>query len=274
MNNGVIALWSRIFGDNEEFIREFYDGFDTCGNVFGAYRENDGEIRCTSSATGCENENIIGLINRIPMTVRTGGNTYEGKYIFAGCVDPDYRRRGLYRILTERANAAAAFTALIPSEPWLFDLYRRLGYRPMTGTPYPATLPEGVTEHLRLEPYDGNFEQLYGLYTAGDERAFVERYFYKLFNREFINGGCVYYIHNYRGERIGYIIYEKTDENCIKIYDMYCPLGLCDGIISIETALSDQKHEKGLMFGLDGIFGPPLNMLGENEEPLYKMNLL
>ncbi len=264
MNIGIISLWKKIFGDSEEYIRRFYDSFDTAGNVFGAYRDVDGEIRYTSNAVKCENENIIGLVNRIPMTIRlTEDYQIEGKYIFAGCIASEYRGRGLYRTLTERANEGTAFTALIPSEPWLFDLYKRLGYRPMKLTPYPVVLPASVLDDIITEKYDGHLAFLYSLYSSGIGRAFVEKRFFSLCADPFIKSESLFYIKNSNKNRIGYIIYEKTEENCIKIYDMYCPYIKNDGILCIEDTIKDFAAEKGLITGVAGVNLPPLNMLGE-----------
>ena len=181
----IIPLWQKVFGDSEDFIRSFYE---LNVDVFTAYDGNK----------------LIGSVNRVSITY----NGIFGGYIYAACVDENYRGRGIFKRLLAEAERDMPFMMLIPANEELFGMYRKLCYDRTTYTTFPFEC-----EMIEGEPFDGNYKRLYTAYTTLAENEFIKPFdFFKLAVSDFE-------IQYYNG---GFIIYRKTGKNTIKIYEMYC----------------------------------------------------
>lgn len=256
----IISLWQRVFGDDEDYIRAFYRSFDTTGNVFCAIYGSGG-IRITSDLNVTDGD-VIGLVNRIPLRLYLRGTMYEGYYIYAGCVEPSYRGRGVYRDLMREAERDTAFTVLIPADASLFGLYRKLGYTETSGTPFPFETDTSPLRGIETEPFDGDTGLLYRLYlTADGDRFIKDESFFSLTVADFAADGHIFYIKDADGERCGYIIFSKN-KNTLKIYDMYCPPYKIFDIIVLNKRTAENIRYKSMIHGAIGD-APALNMFGE-----------
>lgn len=256
--SGIISLWRRVFGDSEDYIRAFYRSFDTRGNVFCAVRQTDG-FRITSDLYSVRGD-IVGLVNRVPVKLRRGDRIINGYYIYAGCVDSDYRGRGIYRDLMRAAERDTVFTVLIPAEDTLFELYRKMGYTETDGTPFPF-VAERSPDLPRIVPFDGDTAFLYKLYrrTRGD--MFIkDEAFFSLTVADFAKTGNIYYITDFSGKRCGYIIFSLNKSN-IKIYDIYGPPYNYFDIMESDMHTAEKIKYKSMIRGLKK--APALNMFGE-----------
>lgn len=214
----AVKLWMQIFGDSESYIRSFYNSFDTVGNVFTEY---DGNILC-------------GMVNRVPIKY----GRHNGGYIYAACTHPDYRGKGIFRKLLSQAESDMPFIMLIPAEPNLYEMYRKLGYNKTAYTIYPCEIN---TVHNFTKPFDGDFAKLYSLYLQNlGDNEFIKSYdIFVLSVSEYVQNGRVYY----NETTDGFMIYETKGKNIIKIYDIYCKNNmLCDTI---------DEHESGVYKILD-----------------------
>jgi Acetyltransferases len=202
-----VKLWMEIFGDSEDFIRRFYDSFG--GDVFTEY---DGDT-------------LIGMVNRVP--IRYG--RHDGGYIYAACTRPEYRGCGIFRRLITEAETGMDFMMLIPAEPDLYAMYRKLGYN---GTGYSVYPYESTASGTFTTPFDGDFHKLYRIYlTNCGETDFIKPYDIFVLS---LHGFEI----NYSDDGGGFMIYETKGKNIIKIYDMYCKnYVLCDTINAHESGV-------------------------------------
>lgn len=113
----LIALWQTVFGDDEGFIRAFYEasGIDR-------------------TIVALDNGRVIGMINCPAIELWIKSERYRGAYIYALAVDARYRGAGIGSALlkaTESGDYLAEvpqFLLLIPAEASLFDYYAKKGY--------------------------------------------------------------------------------------------------------------------------------------------------
>lgn len=110
-------IWKHCFGDNEEYIR-FY---------FNNGYSRDHTIVCA------EENRILSMLTLLPAKITEGKKEYLGGYIYAAATLPEFQGRGLMRRL-ENACAEMAFSngaeflSLVPAGASLFGMYQKLGY--------------------------------------------------------------------------------------------------------------------------------------------------
>ena len=212
--NDCIKLWIEIFGDGEEYIQRFYDNFG--GDVFTHY----------------DGDKLACMVNRVPINY---GN-HNGGYIYAACTHPEYRGKGIFRRLLIEAEADMDFMMLIPAEPELYAMYRKLGYDRIAYSKYPAEVEiDGFAK-----PFNGDFKELYRIYLENlGENEFIKPYnIFVLSVYYFAKHGMIHLDNDN-----GFMIYETNGKNIIKIYDIYCKnFTLCDTI---------NEHENGVYKILD-----------------------
>jgi Predicted acetyltransferase involved in intracellular survival and related acetyltransferases len=203
-----------IFGDGEDYIRRFYESFN--GNVFTEY---DGDILC-------------GMVNRVPINY----GSHIGGYIYAACTRPEYRGKGIFRRLLIEAETDMKFMMLIPAEPELYDMYRKLGYDRTAYSKYPAE----VEMNGFAAPFNGDFKELYRIYLENlGENEFIKPYdIFVLSVYDFAKKGMIYL-----NDDNGFMIYETNGKNIIKIYDIYCK--------NFELYDTINEHESGVYRILD-----------------------
>lgn len=115
--DGITALWKSCFGDEGGYLA-FY--------LSRAYRPEwvwlvmDGRLP-------------VSMMTLMPCVEWVDGREKQGTYVYAVATLPDYRHRGLMTLLHDRAEQAcrrngSSFMTLVPAEPSLFAMYRKLGY--------------------------------------------------------------------------------------------------------------------------------------------------
>ena len=108
-------LWKKAFGDTDAFL----DGFFATGFALD-------RCRCLF-----QNEQLAGALYWFDCQ-------WDGQklaYLYAVATDPDFRGKGLCRALMEDTHRhlktlGYAGTVLVPGNPGLFSLYKKLGYSP------------------------------------------------------------------------------------------------------------------------------------------------
>ena len=113
----MIRLWQGIFGDSDAFVRLFFTRVYRPANALTLTRD------------GC----LAAMLHIVPYRLRVGRCTLPAAYICGVSTRPEARGQGLMTALMRRAlrtmrRRGFALTTLIPAEPWLFDVYARLGY--------------------------------------------------------------------------------------------------------------------------------------------------
>lgn len=133
----MMRLWQDTFGDSDAFVRLFFTR---------VYRPQNA---LTLSRDG----HLAAMLHIVPYRLRVGRRTLPAAYICGVSTRPEARGQGLMTALMRRAlrtmrRRGFALTTLIPAEPWLFDVYARLGYV----HPIPARDERISTDGLPLTP--------------------------------------------------------------------------------------------------------------------------
>lgn len=104
----LISLWRECFkDDNENSPKEFYSS-----------------VRSTTLVAE-EDGTIIGMANLLPVSI----NSLKGVYLYAACVSPKFRGKGVFRALLKACEQVCAdFICLIPENEEVERTYRRHGY--------------------------------------------------------------------------------------------------------------------------------------------------
>ena len=113
----MMRLWQDTFGDSDAFVRLFFTR---------VYRPQN-------ALTTCRDGRLVAMLHIVPYRLRVGRRTLPAAYICGVSTRPEARGQGLMTALMRRAlrtmrRRGFALTTLIPAEPWLFDVYARLGY--------------------------------------------------------------------------------------------------------------------------------------------------
>lgn len=135
----MMRLWQDTFGDSDAFVRLFFTR---------VYRPQNA---LTLSRDG----HLAAMLHIVPYRLRVERRTLPAAYICGVSTRPEARGQGLMTALMRRAlrtmrRRGFALTTLIPAEPWLFDVYARLGYV----HPIPARDERIATADLPLAPPD------------------------------------------------------------------------------------------------------------------------
>lgn len=113
------ALWQEVFGDEPQFIQDFFRY--CCGP------ENRFVIK--------DDKKVISMAYLIPCTYQSKGQEYKAAYFYAAATHPDNRGRGYMASLIQYVKQVAAERGmdlffLVPAEPGLFTYYENLGFQP------------------------------------------------------------------------------------------------------------------------------------------------
>lgn len=111
---GVRALWMRVFGDSEEFVRACAEQFVGFDHIYVA---------------ASETEEVLAILSAVPCRVAAR----EGVYLYGLATKPECRGRGIMTGLMQHAETDAAangitFAALIPASEELHLFYRERGH--------------------------------------------------------------------------------------------------------------------------------------------------
>ena len=133
----MMRLWQDTFGDSDAFVRLFFTRVYRPQNAF----------------TTCRDGRLVAMLHIVPYRLRVGRRMLPAAYICGVSTRPEARGQGLMTALMRRAlrtmrRRGFALTTLIPAEPWLFDVYARLGYV----HPIPARDEWISTDGLPLTP--------------------------------------------------------------------------------------------------------------------------
>ena len=135
------CLWMRCFGDTEDYV-----------NLYMQYAFVPERVFVLREPTLCA------MAISFPVQYRgEDGTTTDGAYLYAVCIAPEARGRGLFRSLMEQAEQAlaargSAFVCLRPASEALLQTYMRMGYQ-VGFTNRERCIP-AVQMGLRLSPLD------------------------------------------------------------------------------------------------------------------------
>lgn len=234
-------LWRDVFGDPETFIKGFYDCIDIKSGVIAAY----------------DGARLVGMLNAVP--VYLNGTDFEGKYLYAVCVDSRYRGSGIFRRMMKEAERDTDFVVLVPQNESVEEAYRRMGYTDVISLPDAVAVASESIPDLR--PYDGDSDRLYAAYLCGlaDGEIVRGRDFFAFSLKDTLkasNGAEIYYITGDRGD-IGYLIGDLK-ERTLKIYEISCEKPEISAIIKGRNI----SRGNALMKRLSGGIAVPANAYG------------
>ena len=236
---GASRLWQEVFGDSAEYIDAFYTALFKDAESARIDRINSEDKpplpeKAAGEAPGCLftaeiNGSTVGMVNAVPICLKTGSRYARGAYIYGACVKKEYRGAGIFKKLLKKAEQNRDFCVLIPENDNLYPMYEHLGYEnPLyTSYPFPGN-PEEATA-LKAYPFDGDAERLYRLYLENAVGFIKGRSFFELTVSEF-TGSEICYLQK-DGEICGYALTKSSP--IPKIYEISCKYPLKKGIISI-----------------------------------------
>lgn len=159
------SIWSESFGDDREVIDAVLDGFGDGTRLY--LGRTDGETAAFAAA--------------VPITARFSKDgavrDYRGAYLYAVCVRPDFRGKGVCRAFSKAMCEHLArdfdFAMLIPASEGLFEMYRKDGFTDELSGLYPFYVK--TKEPARFAPTvldavgavladEGDTDALYELY--------------------------------------------------------------------------------------------------------------
>lgn len=141
----IEELWRVCFNDADEFIRLYFD-----------------EVYKEDHALVIEKQGrIVSSLQLLPYSVWMEGKEIPLAYIAGVCTHPSEQKKGYMNQLMREADdwlihRNIPLAALIPAEPWLFDVYRKYGYSEAfyysTACYLPASLPPQNHYRVRVAP--------------------------------------------------------------------------------------------------------------------------
>ncbi len=113
------ALWQEVFGDDPQFIQDFFR--------YCCKPENRFVIK--------DDKKVISMAYLIPCTYCSKGQEYKAYYFYAAATHPDNRGRGYMASLIQYVKQVATergidLIFLVPAETGLFTYYENLGFQP------------------------------------------------------------------------------------------------------------------------------------------------
>lgn len=114
----LISLWNKVFGDDEEYIKLFFDK---------AYYD----CECFAEIV---DDKAVSAFYLLKCTIKKDGRLYNGRYLYAAATLPEYRSKGLMSKLIKEAldygkSKGLHFVALVPADDGLYDYYTRFGFK-------------------------------------------------------------------------------------------------------------------------------------------------
>ena len=113
----MISLWQTTFHDSDEFADLFFNRVYKPENALVIKKDNK----------------IISALQMIPYEIKTTEGIIPSAYICGVCTLTSERGKGFMNILMNEAFSVMqqrgyGIATLIPAHPWLFDIYKKLGY--------------------------------------------------------------------------------------------------------------------------------------------------
>lgn len=212
-----IDLWRTCFDDSEAFIDLYFDRVYSNANTL----------------TVEKNGQVVSALQMLPHTMTYCGTEISVSYIYGACTSPLHRRLRLMEMLLQQAfeimkRRGVVLTVLIPSEPWLFDYYRRLGYS------------EAFDYTLSAYSRPNNLVQVPGLSVTPSEGVPTEQ-LYTYFDRKLRERPCC-------------VLHTPSD------FEVICrSLQISGG--QLLVASNDKKEIAGIAFALPGETGAYISEL-------------
>ncbi len=174
LRKSMQELWSLVFGDEWEYLEDFFNTFFPDPHLSGP----NAETGCMTSDGNrilfvCDGERVISQLFMIPYEI--GGMREKAAYLYALATHPDYRGRGLMGELIRKAQqlvreSGMAGAFLIPAEETLKGYYEGYGFCAQE----PSRQTEaGVLQPVRGADTDGSLPPVIRL--SGEQEAFWQR---------------------------------------------------------------------------------------------------
>ncbi|MEG2429541.1 MAG: GNAT family N-acetyltransferase [Oscillospiraceae bacterium] len=111
-------IWKSCFDDTQEYIDMFFETAYTPQNALVAFYDLK----------------PVGMLFLLPARLYFDDRKFDGRYIYAASVSPEYRKKGIMRELEKAAqqfvkSQKADFISLIPQTDGLYKMYEKLGYK-------------------------------------------------------------------------------------------------------------------------------------------------
>lgn len=117
----MVEIWEECFGDNEDYIRFFFDN------------KLIGEEKFENQLVWTEENKPVAMLTMLESKVMIHKRQVPMWYIYAVATKSEFRKRGIAGKLVDYANELAkkkdGITALVPASDKLFQYYEKLGYQ-------------------------------------------------------------------------------------------------------------------------------------------------
>ncbi len=115
--SSLVSLWEKVFGDDEEYIKLFFRKAYFNSDIFAVTVGDD----------------IVSALYLLKAEIKSDGETYKGRYLYAAATLPECRGKGymaqLIREALDFANGEKLdFIALVPATDSLYGYYERFGF--------------------------------------------------------------------------------------------------------------------------------------------------
>lgn len=200
---GLKKLWNISFGDDYEYIDEFFRKAFEKQNAL-----------CI-----CDGESVVSALYLIENSISKDGNLYKAYYVYAVATHPQYRGRGLMRALVEKADDIArqrdvSYLFLVPGNESLYEMYEKFGYK--KGFFCSETVVKGsVPKNSDASQLDyTSYLKCHDSFPLNESVIFGEKGFNIFLSSEGEGMRSVYI------ENIGYCVYEKTAD-VVTVYELF-----------------------------------------------------
>lgn len=111
------ALWKTSFDDGKESLDFFFENTVSPHRVLAVF----------------DSDKPVSALYMLESEILIYNRTYSAYYIYAVCTHPDYRGKGLMKILFEELlkvakNRNIDYLFLVPEEEYLFKIYEKIGF--------------------------------------------------------------------------------------------------------------------------------------------------
>lgn len=114
---GLIRLWSDVFGDEREYIELLFPRDKSICDVFATF----------------DGGKIISALYLLDCVLTFNGVPYTGKYLYAAATDESHRSKGIMSTLIKEAcefciESGFDFISLVPANEGLYKYYAKFGF--------------------------------------------------------------------------------------------------------------------------------------------------
>ena len=145
-------MWKLCFQDEDSFIDYYFDEI---------YKNDE-------TLVYLENGKPAASFQMIPYSLKNGTDIFPAGYIYGAMTHPDFRRKGFMKELLFASfdlmrKRGFDYTFLIPQEEWLFNFYKKFGYKALNSMSWRAKqseAPQSSDSPCRVY-YDATADQAY-----------------------------------------------------------------------------------------------------------------